>query len=569
MKTISKISLVALCLAGLGSNAQIINDFYHVGGFPADHELGYKVITSSASELAADQNYVVAGVAQASTIGETQYLALSKYQLDGTPVYHKTFLLNTPTPNTSVQVKGLTEAINAKVNGYGVLAYTTAAPAQSVLLRTDENGNLMWQAAVGSEIAGGVAYDYDLNRFLVLQRHLSGVSADLQLVVIDADNGTVITTRNFDGFQKSDDEPAAILYDGPQKSYILVGTSTIKTIIGSEVQVMLTRTSNTGALIYTRTIGYFGIAHTAVDATLLPNGFNTQVAIGGLVTGTINAKLYTRQPAYTLVDARTGSMANVNVIRKTFDLKGITFLPGASSLAVVGNRALVPALLGTESNLFAIDPTDPAMVGSIHRYNQVFSTFAFNNIAVGPDPANSLVSVGSHRFPFPLAGSPAGENYNWLTTADAQGNGSCDVADTLSAFAFPAPTLSNTINSVAFLRAAVRVEEIDQTEDMVNACDLPFRKPASSVSVNSVADFRLYPNPANDQATLEYSAGQNDEVILNLMDVTGRVVSSQKLASGDHNTTAISLAGIASGVYYSDLRINGQSVQKDKLVVQH
>jgi len=568
MKTLSKISLVALCLAGFSAHSQsIINEFYHIAQFPADHAQGDKVITTVATETAPDQAYVVAGAAFSSELKETPYVGLYKYAMDGTPIFTKTFILNDPNPVSTVTVKGLVEATRGTTPGYGVLAFTNAYPQQSVLLKTDVNGNLLWKAEVGKEQAAGVAYDYDLNRFIVIQRHFSGFTADLQLVIINANTGAVIATRNYDGFHKSDDDPAAIVYDGPEKSYILVGTSTIKTVIGSEIQLMLTRTTNTGALVYTHTLGYFGVIHQAVDAVLLPNGFNSQVAIGGLVTGTLAGVPYSKQPAFTIVDTRTGVLANVNVIEKNFELRAITFIPGMSSLAMVGNKALTPPIFGTETNLFAIDPTDPAMIGSIHLYNPLFTTYAFHSIAVGAAGAN-LVSAGTHKFPFPWAGSPAGENYNWVTSADAMGNGECDRADTLSAFSFPVPALSNSITSVEFLKALVRVEEISQEQDMIDACGLPFRKPATPVSVNT-AQFRLYPNPANTEVTLEYSVAQNDEAVLNLMDVTGRVVSSQKLVSGDHSTVAVNVADIASGVYYSDLRVNGQSVQKDKLVVQH
>ncbi len=574
MKTLSKFTLAAsLCLAGLGSNAQLLNNFYHISGFPADHSYGEKVITAQVTERRPDPTYVVAGVSYASSLSERSSVALSKYALDGTPLFHKTYLLNSPTPLTSVAVHGLVEATNAREAGYGILAFTDAKPQQSVLIRTDEEGKVLWKTEVGNEEAAALAYDHHLNRFLVLQRSTLGASAsstnaDLQLIAIDASTGTILFTRNYDGFEKSDDQPAAIVYDAPEKSYLLVGTSRIKTIIGSEVQLMLTRTTNTGSLIYTRTIGYFGVAHTAIDATLLPNGFNTQIAIGGTISGVLDGNRYDRQPAYTIVDARTGSRADVNVIEKYFDLKGITFLPAASSLAVVGNNPLSPKAMGVEANLFAIDPTDPAMLGLVHSYNIPFSTSLFNNINKGADEM-SLVSVGSHKFPLPWAGSPAGLNYNWLTTADAMGNGKCDVPDTLSVFDFPAPSLASAVTSVLFFKTPIRLEEIEQEENLLDGCDLPFRMAQAVTPASSSADFRLYPNPANEAVTIEYSVAQNDNAILTIIDMTGRVISSQQLLSGDHMTTTVNTSDIASGAYFSDLLVNGQSVMKNKLVVQH
>ncbi|HXC04918.1 MAG TPA: T9SS type A sorting domain-containing protein [Bacteroidia bacterium] len=563
MKTISKISLMAsFCLLGLGSNAQFLNDFYHIGGFPADHSQGDKVISKVPSELDPVQAYIVAGVSKASTLGEMPSVSLDRYDVNGVNVWHQTYLINTASSTTAMAVRGLVEVRNIVNPGYAVLAFTTAAPQQSVVIRTDLDGNVLWKAEVGHEEAASLAYDGNLDRVLVLQRAGSGSTADLQLIALDAKSGVVLFTRNYDGQNKSDDEPSSILYDASSKSYLLVGTSLIHTIIGNELQIMLTRTTTSGALVYTRTLGFFGVLETAVSSTLLPAGANTQIAIGGTVTGTLNATFFNKQPAYTTVDVATGSIANVHVLRKNFDLRSIVFEPSTSSLDIVGNA---PIPFGTEANLWSVDPTDPAMLGQIHIYNNPFTTFAFASINTTPD--GNLVAVGSHRFPLPWAGSVAGLTYEWLITADPMGNGKCDKPDTLSAFAFQVPTEFNNASRVEFLRNLVKVEPIAQNEDMLDGCDLPFRLTKPTAATN--AEFRFYPNPANDLINVEYSVNANDNIVLNVMDMTGRVVLTQKLMSGENMTSNFSVSDLASGVYYSDLRVNDQSVKKDKLVVQH
>jgi len=562
MKTLTKISYIAsFCVLGLGAHAQFLNDFYHIGGFPADHGNGDKVITKAVSEVDPIPAYLVAGATEASSLGNMPSVSLSQYDATGNPVWHQTFLINTPGANNVTAVSGLTQILDPTAPGYAVLAYTNASPQQSVVIRTDASGMLMWKTEVGSNQAAAITYDADLNRILVLTRFLSGTSADLQLISIDAKSGAVVFTRNFDGMSKSDDEPAAIVYDRDSKSYLLVGTSTIHSIIGNEVQIQLTRTTAGGGLIYTRTLGFFGVLETAVDAVLIPNGANSQIAVAGLITGTLNATFYNKQPAYTTVDVSTGSLAVVHVLRKKFDLTSITYIPSASSLNLVGNAPTLP--VGTQANLFSVDPTDPSMLGLIHIYNNPFTTFAFHNIREGMD--GNLVAVGSHRFPLPWAGSPANETYNWLITADSEGNGQCDAADTLSSFAFQVPTEYNNASSSTFLHELVKIEPIAQTEDVLNGCDLPFRLPSQP----SNAEVRFYPNPASDMINIEYSVNENDNVVLNIMDMTGRIIMSEKLLSGDHMLSNFSVANISSGVYYSDLRVNDQSVKKDKLVVQH
>jgi hypothetical protein len=562
MKTISKIGFVAsLCALGLASTAQI-NEFNHINGYPADHGEGDKVITTVISEVNPVASYVTAGVSLSTLSGEMPSVSLAEYDLTGMNLWHRSFIINSPSGVNVVAVRGLAEATNPSNSGFGILAYTNASSTQSVLIKTDAAGNMLWKQTLGSQEAADLSYDSDLDRFLVLTRYLSGAAADLQLIAIDAKTGAILFTRNYDGFNKSDDEPASIIYDSFNKAYLMAGTSTIKTIIGTQVQIMFVRAANTGALVYTRLMGYFGIAHTAVAATLMPNGFNSQVEIGGLVTGVLNGKFYSKQPAYTSVDIATGNAAAVHVIEKNFDLRGISFIASSSSLNIVGNT---PILFGTQANLFNVDPTDPSMLGTIHVYNNPFTTFAFNGINTGtPD---QLVMVGQHKFPLPWAGSPANLNYHWLTTADSYGNGKCDNADTLSAFAFPVPVMANNASSVSFTKGGVLVEQINQSESMIDGCDIPFR--LANTPVVATAEFRLYPNPSSTSVTVEYTVADNDNADLTLLDMSGRVILTQKLVSGDHATTTLNVAELASGLYYSDLRVNGLSVKKDKLVVQH
>jgi hypothetical protein len=577
MKTISKIGFVAsLCVLGFGASAQIINDFYHINGYPADHGQGDKVITTAVSEINPVATYVTAGVTVSpSGLGSMPTVSLSRYDLSGVNMWHKTFIVNSPMSFNTVAVKGLAEASNPSNSGFGILAFTNAVPQQSVLLKTDAAGNLLWKTELGRESAADLSYDSDLDRFLVLQRFLAGTptgtSPDLELIVVDAKTGVILSRHNYDGFQSSADEPASVLYDAQHKSYLLTGTSTVKSIIGNQTQIMLARTTNTGALTYIRLIGYFGIAHTAVSATLIPSGpagVNTEIAIGGLVTGVISSTFYSKQPTYTTVDVQTGSIVEVHVIKTNFDLRSISYMESTSSLSIVGNTPFISGnpLAGTAANLFQIDPTDPLLIGSIHVYNNAFSNFEFSDIRVGA--MDQFVMVGKHLLPIAWAGSAANLNYAWLTTADMYGAGSCDNSDRMEVFAFPAPAMANYFQGIPqFLPSKVKVEEIAQSESMLDGCELPFR--LSNTQPVASSEFRVFPNPATSAVTVEYTVADNDNADLNLMDISGRVILSQKLVSGDHATTTLNVADLASGIYYSDLRVNGQSVKKDKLVVQH
>jgi hypothetical protein len=564
MKTISKISLAAsFCLLGMSANAQLINDFYHITGMFADHGQGDRVIKTSVSEVNPNAAYVVAGATMGSSAPMLPSVSLSQYDLDGSPQWHKTFFLNTPASANTVAVKGLVEATKVPGSGYGLLAYTNSAPEQSILIRTNAAGVMLWKAELGRQQASALSYDSDKDRFLVATRMNSGAAGDLQLIVVDAKTGSIIFTRTFDGYRKSADLAASVLYDPATKDYLLIGTAQTKTIVGIETGLIVSRVSNANVFNYTHLIGYPSIALSAVDATLIPNGFNSQIAILGTVTGVLSGNNYNKQPSYTLVDVRTGSMADVQVLRKNFAPMAISYVNTASSLAIVGNRSV---FAGNEANLYTVDPTDPTLLGQINLYNKPFSYFSFNGLNSTSD--GSLVATGSHRFFLPWSGSPANLNYNWLITADAQGNGKCSTNDTLSAFTFEVPVLASKTTSTEFQRAKANVEQLDQDEASIDACDLGFRLAKVQPAANK-SGFRFFPNPASDLLNVEYSVAENDNASLLILDMTGRIILNQKLVNGEHLSTSISVADMASGVYYTDLQVNGQSVAKNKLVVQH
>jgi hypothetical protein len=565
MKTISKIGWVAsLCLLGLSAQAQFLNDFYHFTGIPADHGDGQKVLTTRITPLTPTQMYATAGTSPANVASDVPSVFLTVNNLSGDNIFHKAYLLNTPKSTNIDMVKGLVQVTHTTTAGYALLAYTNASPAQSVVIKTDLNGNVVWKSEVGSQIAASLAYDFDLNRLLVLTRESSGSTADLQLVVLRASDGSVVFTEHFDGFNKSDDEPARVLYDGFTHDYLLIGTSLVKNILGTESSLMLVRTTNAGTLVYTRTIGLNGINVTAVDATLNPKGVLSDVVIGGLVVGFIQGVPYVGQPSYTAIDVRTGLNANLNLLFQNFALKALTIVPEASSLDIVGNHPVVGPF--NVAKLFSVDPTDPTFVGSIHDYNTPFTSFTFNGINRGPGV--NLVMTGAHRASFPIGGSPAGTSFEWLATADNTGTGKCDVADTLSSFQFALPVETNNVTGVLFEKTAVTVETLEQTEDKIDGCDVPFRLPQTN-EVAKAAGFRVYPNPASELVQMEYTTAQSDNVELNLIDITGRVVLSQRMVGGENMTASVNVSDLSAGVYYTDFRVNGASVNKNKLVVQH
>ena len=79
--------------------------------------------------------------------------------------------------------------------------------------------------------------------------------------------------------------------------------------------------------------------------------------------------------------------------------------------------------------------------------------------------------------------------------------------------------------------------------------------------------FLAYPNPARAQVTIAFNAGFNEEVTLELIDLSGAILSSQKLIwFKGLNTHQVDLNNYPAGIYL--IRLKGQNVNKT-IKLQH
>jgi hypothetical protein len=116
----------------------------------------------------------------------------------------------------------------------------------------------------------------------------------------------------------------------------------------------------------------------------------------------------------------------------------------------------------------------------------------------------------------------------------------------------------------------------------INACDITQLKIGETASGESVtendpqeanveSDWLIYPNPASNDVTLEFSLEKNTFVTLRIMDVSGRMVSSvinhEELKAGKNKISA-NLKDIPPGAYLIDADLDGFRMTK-KLIVQH
>jgi hypothetical protein len=87
--------------------------------------------------------------------------------------------------------------------------------------------------------------------------------------------------------------------------------------------------------------------------------------------------------------------------------------------------------------------------------------------------------------------------------------------------------------------------------------------------VATTADFRVYPNPATDRVTFDYTLASSQMVVIELVDMVGNVVSVQNLGnmSAGTNQSQVSLDGIAAGIYMVNFRA-GNNLSVSKLTVK-
>ncbi|MGQ0828227.1 MAG: T9SS type A sorting domain-containing protein [Bacteroidota bacterium] len=92
----------------------------------------------------------------------------------------------------------------------------------------------------------------------------------------------------------------------------------------------------------------------------------------------------------------------------------------------------------------------------------------------------------------------------------------------------------------------------------------------TAISVNELNDkefkINLYPNPSNGNMQFEYSLKRNEEGVLMIYDVAGKLMSRYMLKDTD-NYLNISPGQLTNGIYLYHVVINGKTVKTDKLVV--
>lgn len=86
-----------------------------------------------------------------------------------------------------------------------------------------------------------------------------------------------------------------------------------------------------------------------------------------------------------------------------------------------------------------------------------------------------------------------------------------------------------------------------------------------SVLENSKVDFSVYPNPASNMVTVQYSNASNTTATIAVYDLQGKQVLQQE-ATIENNQCRISIASLQSGLYLMKITTADASVTKKLMV---
>lgn len=122
--------------------------------------------------------------------------------------------------------------------------------------------------------------------------------------------------------------------------------------------------------------------------------------------------------------------------------------------------------------------------------------------------------------------------------------------------------MPNGVYNVNFKR--MRVNFVSDNWDQSEGFKMDFYAIASVEDYNGIEELIVYPNPATDRLTVEFSLPQAEKIDIRLTDLAGKVLRQNAVDGIDGaNQTRISLDGVAKGLYLLEVATpSGKSVRK-------
>lgn len=192
------------------------------------------------------------------------------------------------------------------------------------------------------------------------------------------------------------------------------------------------------------------------------------------------------------------------------------------------------------------------------------------------------------KFAFP--GNPSSDTYSWGTdgvvqdawSEETEGNPPADRRGVCSSGPFtflPGATHEIDIAFVSGVSVNTKSSSVDVMKQNIDIIHngfvnniTPAGKPfivSGIPSQYSANDFSvsIFPNPANNNLTLDLNSNKNSTVSVQILDINGRVYLASEISVNSGNTkTSLDISSLAAGVYFVAID-NGNVVTNKKLVV--
>ncbi len=110
----------------------------------------------------------------------------------------------------------------------------------------------------------------------------------------------------------------------------------------------------------------------------------------------------------------------------------------------------------------------------------------------------------------------------------------------------------------------MRVNFVSDNWDESDGFSMDFMALAALEDYNGIEDLTVYPNPATDNITIEFSLEQVEKINVKMMDMTGKVLRQSAFEGNDGaNQFRFDVNGLAKGMYLLEVNTpNGKSVRK-------
>lgn len=88
---------------------------------------------------------------------------------------------------------------------------------------------------------------------------------------------------------------------------------------------------------------------------------------------------------------------------------------------------------------------------------------------------------------------------------------------------------------------------------------------------NDVIDFKVYPNPMNNNGSIVYTLSENANIAAHITDVTGKEVATLRTENQESGTHSISIGenqSLSKGIYFAHLTVNGKTATRKFIVTE-